>query len=1100
MTDLQKMLPLHQREKQQPVFKPLSNNENTHAFILETTPRVKMPTTSLSRNHDIQIASTIQRQNTNQDQAVGTERLSSLHAKLHQEADKIRKWKVQTEIDLKTKEKKIQEASGTIENLRKSILELQLQNENLSLKLQDEMSNREVTSQKISATRELCNILKDHTVKLEERLVQCETERTELKYVGKEHLQQFEELSAKFKELQITAIDNHNNLVNQLQVEREDRSKLEEQMAMKLGDAENQLKDLMDKCDEKDIEIRNVRTIMQKNDDKIHTMEQTVEHLQKKITEQVTDIEEKQKLYDESSTELASIKQHRCSLEAQLSSICQELSEMKEAKLHIEQAMLIEQNQHEVTLTEIRNEVEVLSITLQQEKHKNTEYERQLSESSALCENLKSSRDILIIEKTELENKIVDMQNSLDLIKEQCECDRQKINQLQEEYATKEKELLESQQTCNDLKNQISELEKYIQEKEHENSSLQDKLTSLNLLLEKNMDELQKVNEQHQLTENQVTKLQEDIDDLRDTLNVERENVKTLTSNYSSVKKELETKGKQLLQIEKDFSKLKKENEKVTKDCKCLEDSVVLLKLEIEKTSAENECLLTKVEELETENAMLKEEREEVDLSLTKEIKSKTQKMTDLEVKVKELKSEATHKNKQIKELEKEAKSLKSKLAAQVRATEEKDDTENGLREELDNLKSANQELEKQLNTATETAEKEQMSADDANKKVIEMKHNVEMALKEKQEAIQKCDLQFAEMMATLEKYKQENQKIVLQKEKELELLRSKSDELSLLKQQNGKETEGWKTEADNWKKEAEESKLLCEQEQTEKNRLVKEVEKKQATITKLETTLSSKNTEIKDLKKRKQKAESKKTCSNHETQTAEILESSSAEKNAVPEETQTVGTPSRTQQEIPHTPIVNIIKTPQTLPKSAQRSILKNVSSVSKRRKVAFAKHDDSGIHQASESDSSSSELMEIELSDIDNHFKNKGKSTPVHIRPSPKLRMTPEKECYNTPQPKLVNLKSHKEKSSRSLPKTELQSFKELYPDKSQLHSEKPTETGKENLKPNIRKTPSKTSKFFKDRASQKEKTSKMKKHEETEYLAWFDLDSVFGFGAED
>ena len=32
----------------------------------------------------------------------------------------------------------------------------------------------------------------------------------------------------------------------------------------------------MDKCDEKDIEIRNVRTIMQKNDETIHTMEQLI--------------------------------------------------------------------------------------------------------------------------------------------------------------------------------------------------------------------------------------------------------------------------------------------------------------------------------------------------------------------------------------------------------------------------------------------------------------------------------------------------------------------------------------------------------------------------------------------------------------------------------------------------------------------------------------------------------------------------------------------------------------------------------------------------------------------------------------------------------
>ena len=40
---------------------------------------------------------------TTQELAVHGERLSSLHAKLHLEADKIRKWKNQTEFDIKQK-------------------------------------------------------------------------------------------------------------------------------------------------------------------------------------------------------------------------------------------------------------------------------------------------------------------------------------------------------------------------------------------------------------------------------------------------------------------------------------------------------------------------------------------------------------------------------------------------------------------------------------------------------------------------------------------------------------------------------------------------------------------------------------------------------------------------------------------------------------------------------------------------------------------------------------------------------------------------------------------------------------------------------------
>lgn len=44
-----------------------------------------------------------QQQQQMQDSALGTDRLTSLHAKLHNEADKIRKWKTQTEMDLKHK-------------------------------------------------------------------------------------------------------------------------------------------------------------------------------------------------------------------------------------------------------------------------------------------------------------------------------------------------------------------------------------------------------------------------------------------------------------------------------------------------------------------------------------------------------------------------------------------------------------------------------------------------------------------------------------------------------------------------------------------------------------------------------------------------------------------------------------------------------------------------------------------------------------------------------------------------------------------------------------------------------------------------------------
>lgn len=53
-----------------------------------------------------------------------------------------------------------------------------------------------------------------------------------------------------------------------------------------------------------------------------------------------------------------------------------------------------------------------------------------------------------------------------------------------------------------------------------------------------------------------------------------------------------------------------------------------------------------------------------------------------------------------------------------------------------------------------------------------DMKKLSERALSDKEETVQKCEHQIAEMMATLEKYQQENQKIVWQKDKEIEEMR----------------------------------------------------------------------------------------------------------------------------------------------------------------------------------------------------------------------------------------------------------------------------------------------------------------------------------------
>ena len=99
------------------------------------------------------------------------ERLSSLHSKLHKEAEKIRNWKNEKEIELKQKDRSLSDALQTIESLRKSIYELQVQNESYSTKLHQTELEKEETEQNIKTVREMANMLRDQMINLESRIV-----------------------------------------------------------------------------------------------------------------------------------------------------------------------------------------------------------------------------------------------------------------------------------------------------------------------------------------------------------------------------------------------------------------------------------------------------------------------------------------------------------------------------------------------------------------------------------------------------------------------------------------------------------------------------------------------------------------------------------------------------------------------------------------------------------------------------------------------------------------------------------------------------------------------------------------------------------------
>ncbi|XP_046845559.1 synaptonemal complex protein 1-like [Xenia sp. Carnegie-2017] len=158
-------------------------------------------------------------------------------------------------MDLKDKTKKLIDANFTIESQRKSILELQFQNEKLSTKLQEEIAGQVELEHKATATRELSKVLKDQVLRIDEAVVAGEQDREELRYSEKQRLEQFQELVVKFQELEIQHSTKYNEMKDKLQKQHEKHSAYMVEIVQDIQDKEKEIKVLSEEKAEKDLKI-----------------------------------------------------------------------------------------------------------------------------------------------------------------------------------------------------------------------------------------------------------------------------------------------------------------------------------------------------------------------------------------------------------------------------------------------------------------------------------------------------------------------------------------------------------------------------------------------------------------------------------------------------------------------------------------------------------------------------------------------------------------------------------------------------------------------------------------------------------------------------
>ncbi|GFS00535.1 synaptonemal complex protein 1-like [Elysia marginata] len=1049
-----------------------------------------------------------------QQQQHNSENMVTLHARLLQEAEKIRKWKIQTELDLKEKERKMTEALLRIETMKKSILELQLQNEETSSKLEEEITNKGEVLKRIDATREMCNLLKSHASSVIERLTRCETEKTELKYTNREQTKQFQELTEKFKNLKIQVTENTKNSKSHADKERLDHVQKEKILTSKLHDSETQIQNLKDAVEKKDKEIETLETMLQTKMQKVECLEQSTDELQKSVSCLSKDLENREAELKDSALRIAKVQDEKGCLEKKIQILEIDFGNLQASKDDLTLKMTENASDLECQLQLAREDAKMAKTDLEEEQEKLSICKQQLDEANNALENLKSAKDALLMEKkdAEISEDMLKFQIS-NLVAEKDE-NKEEIHNLNGEISVLNKKLdresllrAQVQGEYDALQEKVAALEVIRSENEDQTASLQMDLNDLQTKVESMETILSK-------KDAEILKLQGQKEILEQTANSEREKMKQLEAEIKESEESLTEKSEVIQRRKESLDLLSKDLEASRAEREKLEQKLTMSDTEIEKLRNTVEDYEHKVQELTGQLDNVTEQQKESGKSLTAQQK----------------KAATTAKHN--KELEKEVRSLKSKLEKEGKALQLQSDELLAVQTEMAALREAKSESQASLQSYREEmknlklqCETEQKEARIAMEKAKEMQMNAE---KEKEKAQALTDCQLAEMMSTLESYKQNNEKLISDKDLKIEELRILIDKQKAEAMKHGEEKFEWSCLNDSLKNQVTSSEREKEKVMEEVTTLLSEKDLLKKQVVLLENQIS-------DLKLQ--------AVHKPQENCTPLLRNASPPAVEVTPQKQGVSHISQ-----PVTPKIS------TVPKTPSRSILRMVNSERKRRKVAFNASD------CRPSSSDESDIMELDTEaavcknagtpllftprkvPVDKGLTEGYTPKPLSRKPRELQIIQSEENVLSMPNrdetlvkgSSLVSVPlNRKPRGSHSAqtksPQKTVGTDDTGASSKSLLHSyesdimqpdrpktpkirtapikrtdDSTVESGKfESLKAaNIRKTPAKKkSKFFSESPRNKTPATKPKGSEkDTSKMAWFDLDSVYGFGPED
>eukprot|EP00057_Strongylocentrotus_purpuratus_P023150 XP_011677624.1 PREDICTED: synaptonemal complex protein 1-like [Strongylocentrotus purpuratus] len=667
---------------------PLQASEQ---FLQNTSEMTKEFQTSLAQHEN----ETLEIQN--------QDKMNALHSRLHQEADKIRRWKVQMEIDVRQKERGLSDAQQTIESQRKSLLELQLQNENLSVRLQEEIENRIDISQKIVSTREMCNLVKGYAGKLEGKLMEGEQVKEELQDNAQKQLGDMNILEMKFQELSLAQCNQVNELKSELQRQKIKLAEAEDTMEAKISGIEKECEELQSVCEKKDQTISDLQDDIKKTSRQIAVLQQEKECLHESLSQANEEVEANQQLLSKIKSELKETTNHKNKLQTQQAELEKELQGLKE-------------------------DAEISKKQIDQDKNTVDSLEADIkSKEDAVAELDKKVTD-LTEEKKQLENKIED-QNKILLNNEGD------MTSLKAEL----KEVLEREKVSYD---KLDSMRKDLQLERNPTPILEDDMkvektnvqTALNAkdALEKAKDDLQTQQEKHS---EDINKLLEEEKKQKQELSEELEQLKTEKCNLEDKNKSLHGqtggKTKQIKDLNQEIKTLKGKLTTMTKQKTSKEEGMADLEKDLKAAQTDMEALKKEMAELtdQKEEAEKKEKLAtgaQVEQQQTFEQVMDTYKIDYDKIVVEkcniidDLKKKLSEQTTTKKDEEKKRKTLEDEISDLKKTMEDVDSAKKTLEEGSDKKEKKITLLEKQLKEKDAEISKLQADASQVEEKLAE--------------------------------------------------------------------------------------------------------------------------------------------------------------------------------------------------------------------------------------------------------------------------------------------------------------------------------------------------------------------------------------------